>query len=384
MSTLRAYSSSLPAGMSKWIFRKALVYLSKTAGTPSSYIRWMSSSQLMSSPGVAATRSTSSTSDRSNWYGNVRPVSSSVSMPIFTDSRDPAPPPAAPVARSSSIARSARVVKDLLLQERLDLGQRPLLGLPRDVVGPGQRDLGHGRGLDGQRAQVLWLEAVHVCLAARPREHLRLERERVQEVVDALGGLVDPKALAQFRVLRGDADRAAAGVAVVAPPGPDAHPALVVRDSGDLLVAVERHQRRMADRHRLGAERQALGDVGAVADAAGHDQVYLVDQPDILERPAGFRDRGHQRDAGLLRRDVRPGPGAALGAVEVDGVGPALGGHPDVVVDPRRAELELDRHLVVGRLADLLDLQRQVVRPQPLRMTRRAAPVDPGGPRAHP
>ena len=30
---MRAYSSSRPAGMSKWIFRKALVYLSKTAGT---------------------------------------------------------------------------------------------------------------------------------------------------------------------------------------------------------------------------------------------------------------------------------------------------------------------------------------------------------------
>src|SRR5215472_17247711 len=80
-------------------------------------------------------------------------------------------PPVAPMVTSSAIARSARAVAgDLLLQERLDLGQRALLGLPGDVGGPGQRDLGHGRGLDGQRAQVLGLEAVHVGLAARPRE----------------------------------------------------------------------------------------------------------------------------------------------------------------------------------------------------------------------
>src|SRR5216683_2986782 len=145
MSTLRAYSSSRPSGISKWILRKAFVYLSKTAGWPSSYIRWTSSSQLMSAPGVAATRSTSSTSDRSNWYGNVRPVSSSVSMPTFTDSRG-APEPNSPVVRCSAIAPApAPIVKDLLFQERLDLGQRALLGLPGDVARAGQRDLGHGR-----------------------------------------------------------------------------------------------------------------------------------------------------------------------------------------------------------------------------------------------
>src|SRR5258708_20773906 len=123
----------------------------------------MSSSQLMSSPGVAATRSTSSTRERSNWYGNVRPVSSSVSMPTFTDSRD------APEPSCSAIAPApATIVKDVLLQERLALGQRPLLGLPRDVVGPGHRDLGHPRGLARQRAQAPGLEALHARLLAPP------------------------------------------------------------------------------------------------------------------------------------------------------------------------------------------------------------------------
>src|SRR5260370_2782205 len=199
--------------------------------------------QLMPSPGVAATRSPSPTSDRSNWYGNVRPVSSSVSMPILVDrwGAPPRPEPPvvrSPVVRSSAIAPApAAIVKDLLFQERLDLGQRALLGLSGDVAGTGQRDLGHGRGLDGQRAQVLGLEAVHVGLAARPCEHLRLECECVQEVVDALGGLVDPQPLAQFRVLCGDADRAASGVAVVAPAGRAADRALVVADPGHPLGA---------------------------------------------------------------------------------------------------------------------------------------------------
>ena len=78
-----------------------------------------------------------------------------------------------------------------------------------------------------------------------------------------------------------------------------------------------------------------------------------------------------------------PGPGAALGAVQVDDVRAALGRHPDVVVDAGRAQLQLDRDLVVGGLADLLDLQRQVVGAQPVRVAGRGALVDPGRERAH-
>ena len=86
---------------------------------------------------------------------------------------------------------------------------------------------------------------------------------------------------------------------------------------------------------------------------------------------------------GLLGRDVRAGARAALGAVEVDDVRPALRRHPHVVVDARGAELELDRDLVVGRLADLLDLQREIVGAEPVGMARRRALVDPGRERAH-
>ena len=78
-----------------------------------------------------------------------------------------------------------------------------------------------------------------------------------------------------------------------------------------------------------------------------------------------------------------PGAGAALGPVEVDDVRAALGGHAHVVVHARGAELQLDRDLVVGGLAGLLDLEAQVVRAEPVGVARRRALVDPGGERAH-
>src|SRR5207248_5252553 len=103
------------------------------------------------------------------------------------------------------------------------------------------------------------------------------------------------ESLPELRVLRGDAERAAAGGAVRALAGGDADSALVVGDAGDLLVAVERHQRRVAERYGGCAQGQGLGYVAAVADAARDDEVDLVGQPHVLERAARLGDRGHQR-----------------------------------------------------------------------------------------
>ena len=78
-----------------------------------------------------------------------------------------------------------------------------------------------------------------------------------------------------------------------------------------------------------------------------------------------------------------PRAGAALHAVDVDDVGPGLDRHAHVVVDPRGAELELDRDLVVGGLAYLVDLHRQVVGAEPVRVARRRALVYSRRQRAH-
>ena len=130
-------------------------------------------------------------------------------------------------------------------------------------------------------------------------------------------------------------------------------------------------------------QRKGLGDVAAVADAAGVDQRNLAGLVDVVERLARLADRGDAGHAGLLGGQVRAGAGAALHAVHVDAVGVGLGRHAHVVVDPRRAQLELDRDLAVGRLADFLDLEREVVGAEPVRVARRGALIDAGGQRAH-
>ena len=67
---------------------------------------------------------------------------------------------------------------------------------------------------------------------------------------------------------------------------------------------------------------------------------------------------------------------AALHAVEHDHVGAGLHRQRDVVVGPRRADLDVDRLLPVGDLAQLLDLDLEVVGAGPVRMPAGAALVD--------
>ena len=80
---------------------------------------------------------------------------------------------------------------------------------------------------------------------------------------------------------------------------------------------------------------------------------------------------------------MRAGAGAALHAIDVDAVRSGLGRHANVVVDARRAQLELDRNLPVGRFTDFLDLEGQIVGTQPVRMPSRGALIDAGRQRTH-
>src|SRR5260370_35329961 len=102
-------------------------------------------------------------------------------MPIFVDSRGAA----APEANSSATAASGpRGVQYLLLEQRLDLGQRGFLGLARDADGSRQRDLAHGRALHGQYTHILRHESVYIRLTTGPREHVPFQRNGCQESVD--------------------------------------------------------------------------------------------------------------------------------------------------------------------------------------------------------
>ena len=101
------------------------------------------------------------------------------------------------------------------------------------------------------------------------------------------------------------------------------------------IVVAERDQRRGADRDRVGAERQRLGHVGAVADAAGDDELHLAVHAEILQRLHGRADGGERRHADMLDEHFLRRRGAALHAVEHDDVGAGLHRERGVVVGPR-------------------------------------------------
>src|SRR3954453_6191715 len=116
----------------------------------------------MSGPGVDATRSMSSTSDRSSWYGKRRPASASASIDRYLVGED------IRLRRRQVVGR----ILEVALEQPLDLGGVLRLGASGGVPGSGERHPRHRRGLDRQRAEILGLEAVHVRLPARAREHL--------------------------------------------------------------------------------------------------------------------------------------------------------------------------------------------------------------------
>ena len=68
---------------------------------------------------------------------------------------------------------------------------------------------------------------------------------------------------------------------------------------------------------------------------------------------------------------MRTGAGAAFHAVDVNRIGPGFCSHAHVIVDACRTQLELNRDLPIGGFAHFLDLEREIVRPHPVRVTRR-------------
>jgi hypothetical protein len=199
--------------------------------------------------------------------------------------------------------------------------------------------------------------------------------ERVEKIVDPLCRRVRVQATAQGGILCRHADGAAAGVTVIAVTRFDPDFRLVV-GLWDILVAVQGHHRRVTDRDSVCPQREGLGNVAAITDAARVDERDLAPLAEVIDRAPGLTYRGHAGHTSVFRRQMRAGTGAAFHAVHVDAVGIAFHGHPHIVVDPCRAELQLDRDLPIRNLADLLNLERQIVRAQPIRMTGGRALVD--------
>jgi hypothetical protein len=109
----------------------------------------------------------------------------------------------------------------------------------------------------------------------------------MEEIVDTLSCIVGIEPPAQHRILRGDPDRATTGMAVITIAGRNSDRALEV-SLRNILVAIERNQGRGTDRHRIGAERQRLCDIRAIADTARINERDLAGLADIIQRLAAI------------------------------------------------------------------------------------------------
>ena len=106
---------------------------------------------------------------------------------------------------------------------------------------------------------------MHVALAAGARDGLGLERQHREIIGEPAPARNRVEAPHQLGVLRGDAGRVAALVVIVIGAGARADLAIVLVEMRG--VVAKRDQCRGADRGGVGAERQSLRHVGAVADA---------------------------------------------------------------------------------------------------------------------
>ena len=106
-------------------------------------------------------------------------------------------------------------------------------------------------------------------------------------------------------------------------------------------------------------------------------------QAELQERVDRQANGGHGRNPDVLDEDVLRRGRAALHPVEDDHVRAGLHGERDVVVGPRRADFHEDRLLPIGDLAELADLDLEIVRASPVGMPAGAALVDPRREVAH-
>ena len=144
---------------------------------------------------------------------------------------------------------------------------------------------------------------------------------------------------------------------------------------GDLLVAVKRDKGANPNGHGICAKGQRLCRIGAAAYATRCDQADLAVEPKLaqgLTRHNYSRNRGN---AAVLQQHLCRCTGAGQHAVDDDGIGPGLGCQLHIVVHTTGPEFHVNRNSPVGGLAQLLDLDGEVIRAKPVRMAGRTALV---------
>ncbi len=232
---------------------------------------------------------------------------------------------------------------------------------------------------------------VHVALAARSRQCRHLHVHHLQVVANPAGRRFGVQSLFEVLVLSGNPHRAQSGLAVVTAAGCRPQLSVVVLHIDPALrsvvvtpvVATQGDQRRLADRDRIGPQGQCLGDIRSGANATGNDQSHIFDHVHLFERFDRLRQCRQCGDAGVFDEDLLSRRGASLHAVDHHHVGTRLDRQLDVIHDPRGSHLDVDRLLPIGDLSQLLDLDRQVIGPGPVRMPAGRPLVDPLGQSSH-
>ncbi len=133
-------------------------------------------------------------------------------------------------------------------------------------------------------------------------------------------------------------------------------------------VAAQRDQYALADGYRIGAQCQCLGGIGTRANAARDNQLHHAGHVEIFERIGGLSHCGQRRNAHVLDEGELRGGGAALHAVDDHHVGAGMHGQLHVVEHARGAHLHVDGLFPIGDLAQLADLDGQVIGAGPVRM----------------
>ena len=188
--------------------------------------------------------------------------------------------------------------------------------------------------------------------------------------------------LRQRFVLGGDAGGIAALMPVVVGAGLSAELAVLVLEMR--IVVADGDERCGTDRHRIGAERETLGDIGAGAHAARNDELDLAVHAKILQRPNRGRNGRKCRDADMLDEYFLRCRRTALHAVKHDRVGAGFYRERNVILRTRCANLDVDRLLPIGNFPQLEQLDLEVIRPGPVRMPGSRTLVDALRQRAHP
>ena len=183
-------------------------------------------------------------------------------------------------------------------------------------------DVGVERNLVVQRQQVPHVQRVNVVVSVDAGQRFQFAPHSRGEIDVALHRQIDVEALAQFRILGGDAHRAPARVA-------DA-----------VLLAADGDHRGGGQRHGVGTHGQGLGDVGAVAESAGDAQGHLAAvMIEETPRPAQGEDR---RQTDVVLHEIGSRPGAAAAAIDGDEIGLRGQRHGQVRFDSPGGELDPD------------------------------------------